>query len=475
MMSNDWHNDLIRYIDQLIIKLSSRKSDKRNNSNGYNNSKKEGRSKYSQNIFMDLIYYIYNLKNTMRFSNESMNITNMIIYNKIGYFIKEQILCMITSNFNINDDVINNNENYDGVSNDNNNINKDNLKIFHLINELQWNKCYREQYILSFIKIIELKIILICNENIYNIKYLEQLDSFIKIRLMKYIKMILYNNYNDSNNDINNQSINSLEELINELIYISLDLYIKYRSKSLFEIIADYPDSLNSIQEFKYILHKTNNISYVGKNFRIILQKRLLHIGASTSQILEYYILLIKILRFIDNHQSSDILLDYITKPIRKYLLLRHDTIKCIITSILTSNNSNNNNNHNKGDDDVNGIESNLYLELKHGGSLEYSPDEDDEDNDGYCENWEPRKRNKDLIENNNSIINNNNNDKISSSNKSRNMDTLALLVSIFGSTDLFIIEYRSLLADKLLNSTGFITDHEVTNLELLKIRYIQL
>ena len=409
----------------------------------------------------------------MRFSNESMNITNMIIYNKIGYFVKEQILYMITSNFNINDDGVDNHDN----------INEDNLKIFQLIYELQWNKCYRDQYILSFIKIIESKIILICNENIYNIKYLEQLDSFIKDRLMKYIQLILYNNYsneninNNSNNDNNNinKSMNSLKELINELIYITLDLYIKYRSKSLFEIIADYPDSLNSIHELKYILHKTNNISYIGKNFRIILQKRLLHIGASTTQILEYYILLIKILRFIDNHQSSDILLYYITKPIRKYLLTRHDTIKCIITSIINSSNSNSNSNSNsyKGDE-MNSIESNLYLELKHGGSLEYSPDEDDEDNDGYCENWEPRKRNKDLIIHNNnndksSSINNNNSSNNNSS--SSNMDTLALLVSIYDSTDLFIIEYRALLADKLLNSAGFITDHEVTNLELLKIR----
>jgi anaphase-promoting complex subunit 2 len=302
---------------------------------------------------------------------------------------------------------------------------------------------------------------------------------------MKYIQLILYNNYFDENinnnidddynnnnyNGINNnninKSMNSLKELINELIYITLDLYLKYRSKSLFEIIADYPDSFISIHELKYILHKTNNISYIGKNFRIILQKRLLHIGASTTQILDYYILLIKILRFIDNNQSSDILLYYITKPIRKYLLTRHDTIKCIITSIINSSNSNSN----KGDE-MNSIESNLYLELKHGGSLEYSPDEDDEDNDGYCENWEPRKRNKDLI------IHNNNNDKSSSSNSmnnnsnsSSNMDTLALLVSIYDSTDLFIIEYRALLADKLLNSAGFITDHEVTNLELLKIR----
>jgi anaphase-promoting complex subunit 2 len=472
MMSyDDWRNDLIRYIDQLIIKLSKRKCYNRINSK-YDNNNEKDRSKYSQLFFIDLINYIYDLKNKLRFSNDSMNITNMIIYNKIGYFLKEQIIYMITSNFDINDDI--------------NNINEDNMKIFQLIYELQWNKCYRDQYILSFIKIIESKIILICNEKIYNIKYLEQLDSFIKGRLMKYIQLILYNNYfnenidnnildndyyyydSNNNNITNKNNINSLKELINELIYIALDVYLKYRSKSLFEMIADYPDSLQSIEELKYILHKTNNISYIGKNFRIILQKRLLHIGASTSQILEYYILLIKILRFLDNNQSSDILLYYITKPIRNYLLTRHDTIKCIITSILTSSNSNNNN-RSKGDD-VNGIESNLYLELKHGGSLEYSPDEDDEDNDGCRENWEPRKRNKDLIENNsNSIINNN--DNSSSSNRSNNMDTLALLVSIYDSTDLFIVEYRALLADKLLTSAGFITDHEVTNLELLKIR----
>jgi len=52
-------------------------------------------------------------------------------------------------------------------------------------------------------------------------------------------------------------------------------------------------------------------------------------------------------------------------------------------------------------------------------------------------------------------------------------LDTLALLVSIYGSTDLFIVEYRSLLADKLLTNTSYATDSEVANLELLKIRCV--
>ena len=54
-----------------------------------------------------------------------------------------------------------------------------------------------------------------------------------------------------------------------------------------------------------------------------------------------------------------------------------------------------------------------------------------------------------------------------------RGLDTLALLVSIYGSTDLFIVEYRSLLAERLLrnSSAGYGTEQEVANLELLKIR----
>jgi anaphase-promoting complex subunit 2 len=50
-------------------------------------------------------------------------------------------------------------------------------------------------------------------------------------------------------------------------------------------------------------------------------------------------------------------------------------------------------------------------------------------------------------------------------------LDILALLVSIYGSSDLFIVEYRSLLAEKLITNLKYHTDQEVVNLELLKIR----
>lgn len=50
--------------------------------------------------------------------------------------------------------------------------------------------------------------------------------------------------------------------------------------------------------------------------------------------------------------------------------------------------------------------------------------------------------------------------------------DLLSMLVGIYGSNDLFVDEYRLMLADKLLANIDFDTDREVHNLELLKKRF---
>jgi anaphase-promoting complex subunit 2 len=46
------------------------------------------------------------------------------------------------------------------------------------------------------------------------------------------------------------------------------------------------------------------------------------------------------------------------------------------------------------------------------------------------------------------------------------------MLISIYGSKELFVSEYRLMLADKLLNNLDYNTDREVRNLELLKLRF---
>jgi anaphase-promoting complex subunit 2 len=53
--------------------------------------------------------------------------------------------------------------------------------------------------------------------------------------------------------------------------------------------------------------------------------------------------------------------------------------------------------------------------------------------------------------------------------------DILSMLVSIYGSKDLFVDEFRLMLADKLLSNLTFDTDKEVHTLELLKLRFGEL
>lgn len=87
---------------------------------------------------------------------------------------------------------------------------------------------------------------------------------------------------------------------------------------------------------------------------------------------------------------------------------------------------------------------------------MQYGVDEDDEDR-GPSEHWEPTKRIRGLAE----------------SSTARGLDVLALLVSIYETTDIFVYEYRALLAERLVSyRSAYNIDTELSTLELLKIRF---
>lgn len=46
------------------------------------------------------------------------------------------------------------------------------------------------------------------------------------------------------------------------------------------------------------------------------------------------------------------------------------------------------------------------------------------------------------------------------------------MVVDIYGSKEIFVNEYRSLLADRLLSQLDFNPEREIRNLELLKLRF---
>jgi anaphase-promoting complex subunit 2 len=63
--------------------------------------------------------------------------------------------------------------------------------------------------------------------------------------------------------------------------------------------------------------------------------------------------------------------------------------------------------------------------------------------------------------------------DPLKSSRIRRKVDILGLMVSIIGSKDQLVNEYRVMLAEKLLNKSDFEIDSDIRTLELLKVRLL--
>ncbi|XP_075897568.1 anaphase-promoting complex subunit 2 [Nelusetta ayraudi] len=214
-------------------------------------------------------------------------------------------------------------------------------------------------------------------------------------------------------------------------------IYVNMRIEELFSIIRDFPESKAAIEDLKFCLERTNQRQQLLTSLKSAFESRLLHPGVHTSDILTVYISAIKALRELD---PSMVILQVACQPIRKYLRTREDTVRQIVAGLT-------------GD-----AESctDLASELSRGDPVTLEiQDSDDEGNDP--EDWTPDPT--DAVP-----------DKMGS--KRRSSDIISLLVSIYGSKDIFIDEYKGVLADRLLQQLNYNTAREIRNVELLKLRF---
>ena len=231
------------------------------------------------------------------------------------------------------------------------------------------------------------------------------------------------------------------------------ECYCLVRNDEIFELVADYPDSLPAVMELKQVLEHTKMYSALGEALKQSLIRRLNHPGAGTNQIIDVYINTIKVLREID---PSDRLLHVVAEPVRSYLRRRHNTVRCIITSLT--------------DAEVGGE---LYEELRRQDArpLEHSTSDSDDEEEEPTFNWQPPPP----LSNTKGGFLDHVNMGGGSGGSGGSGDILSILVSIYGSKELFVDEYRLMLADKLLANLDFNTDKEVHTLELLKLRFGEL
>jgi len=124
----------------------------------------------------------------------------------------------------------------------------------------------------------------------------------------------------------------------------------------------------------------------------------------------------------------------------------RADTVRCIITSLT--------------DEEAGG---DLYEELRRQDARPLEQAELDSDDEEEAPNfdWKPAPSITKVQRGN-----------FGSDSRGNGGDILSMLVSIYGSKELFVNEYRLMLADKLLANLDFNTDKEVHTLELLKLRF---
>ncbi|XP_029363516.1 anaphase-promoting complex subunit 2-like isoform X2 [Echeneis naucrates] len=214
-------------------------------------------------------------------------------------------------------------------------------------------------------------------------------------------------------------------------------IYVNMRIEELFSIIRDFPESKAAIEDLKFCLERTNQRQQLLTSLKSAFESRLLHPGVHTSDILTVYISAIKALRELD---PSMVILQVACQPIRKYLRTREDTVRQIVAGLTG---------------DAEGC-TDLASELSRGDPVTLEMQDSDEEGN-HPDDWTPDPT--DAVP-----------DKMGS--KRRSSDIISLLVSIYGSKDIFIDEYRAVLADRLLHQLNYNTAREIRNVELLKLRF---
>ncbi|CAM6090151.1 unnamed protein product [Calypogeia fissa] len=328
------------------------------------------------------------------------------------------------------------------------------------LRELGYTSLSEEAYSSAIYSVLKVKIHSIANKR-YENPVLLPVQRWIEAVPLRFLCVILASSTfplgTSSATTISLSTDNILDEVLirwrSRLQSFAYETLGDLRVSELFDIIVDFPESLAAVEDLKQCLANTGDHAKLVESFRDALQQRLLTAGAATTDILLQYISTIKALRTLD---PTGVVLEAVGEPIKEYLRGRKDTIRCIVTMLTDDTGAG-------GSGALGSVGESLLEELSRGSStLENVDSEDDGDVDGdeawaAAERWEPDPVDADP----------------SRTSKSRRlMDVIGMLVGIYGSKELFVNEYRVMLAEKLLNKSDYDTDRNIRTLELLKLRF---
>ncbi|KAG8194712.1 hypothetical protein JTE90_028026 [Oedothorax gibbosus] len=258
---------------------------------------------------------------------------------------------------------------------------------------------------------------------------LKPLQDWVEENIVCWLKSF----YNAENTTDGHEEITEYQKRLMNILY---EAFTHTRMDQLFDIIIEYPESKAALEDLKEVLKITNLRSKLMMRLKSSLQSRLLHPGVNTGDILTAYISAIKALIVLD---STGVILQVVSEPVCEYLRSREDTVRCIIFSLR---------------EDSCGE---LACELLKGMPMKLEASYPCEETTEEWQNWCPDPVDADPSK---------------STETQRSSDIIGILVNIYGSKELFVNEYRSLLADRILTTFSYNADQELRYLEMLKLRF---
>lgn len=223
------------------------------------------------------------------------------------------------------------------------------------------------------------------------------------------------------------------EHLEPTLVQLGGDAIVNLRITELFDIIVHYPDSLGAILDLKNLMNKSSQRANAVSTFQSACTKRLLQGGTNTVEILKTYVSTIRAFTVLE---PRGVLLDRVSRPIRRYLRDRDDTIRTIVSGLL-------------GEEDSEMKDLAQELASKSGSRMDSSEGDDLTDL-----NWKP-----DPVDAPPDFM------------KGSLTDIIGSLVSLFDNKDIFIKEFVNIFAERLLRSDSNVEDI-IVDLERLKVLF---
>lgn len=211
---------------------------------------------------------------------------------------------------------------------------------------------------------------------------------------------------------------------------MSIGRLAELRINELYDIVVNWPHSRGALDDLRTAITTPQRRLHLTEVFAKTLSEELLHPGASTLQILQTYISMIWSFHVLD---SSKVILDRVAYPLQLYLCSREDTVRIIITGLLSDTGVAQGNPITSSADKL--VE---LAQLLNKGSEQVGLRADDEELDWHDMEWVP-----DPV------------DAGPGYKRSKNADIIGTLIGVLGSQEVFIKEFQNVMGESLLKHDG--------------------